>query len=246
MEKNLLGGWGKTLAAVLLLFASSAAIASPTVISGSPARATSLSADRAISVVTCNLGSNAVCDRMSEFGKALLQPPSTDGRTTSYGNHYLPAVPPALMMVLTGFICISFIRDRRTWLAVLAGLLWAGQTGINALPELTSRISRKVHAGQLFDATLVAPYPLGDCFPANYSDQTRYTGLLRHLAGIPRNTSAFTNFILPWHPALHLLFNCLASGTRQFICFTPAFIFNLMPRGPPISPLKLFCKPAGV
>ena len=32
----------------------------------------------------------------------------------------LPAVPAALLMVLTGFLCVSLVKDRKAWLAVLA------------------------------------------------------------------------------------------------------------------------------
>lgn len=271
----MLSGWRKTLAVVLLLFASSAASASPTVVSDSPARAVSLSADRAISVVTCNLGSNTVCDRMSELAKAFLQPPlsasadKSDSRTAAGDIRCLPPVPSAVAMVLTGFICISLIRDRRTWLAVLAGLLWVGQTGINALPELTSRIGRKVHNSRLIEPELAASYFYESGFyPANYTNETRYTGLLHHLAGIPRGTSTFKNncstlirhfasgtakntrvsrqAIVPVLSYLSSTYNCLVRPTRQFICFTPAFIFNLIPRGPPISKMRIFCKPQGV
>jgi len=264
----LLSGWGKALVAVLLLFVASAVSASPTVISGSPAPFIS-SSDRATTVVACNLGSNAACDQMSELAKAILQPPLSDSRSTAPDGHYLPAVPPAIAMTLTGFMCISLIRDRRAWLAVLAGLLWVGQTGINALPELTSHLSRRVHTCQPVDATLAAPYPLGGCFyPDSYSKEIRYTGLLHHLAGIPRNTSAFTNnceiltrhfpsiagkdtrvlhhAILKAQFVLSELSSCLVSGTGQFVCFTPAFTFCQLPRGPPISQMRLFCKPAGV
>ena len=255
----MLSGWGKALVAVLLLLVASAVSASPTVISGSPAPFIS-SSDRATTVVACNLGSNAACDQMSELGKAILRPSLSDSRTTAPDGHYLPAVPPAVAMTLMGFMCISLVRDRKAWLAVLAGLLWAGQMGIGALPELTARLSRRVHTCQPVDATLANPYPLGGCFyPDSYSKETRYTGLLHHLAGIiPQNRGFFTNecvgkdirtsqvTALQGLLALSLLFNCLVSGTRQFVCFQPALIFCRIPRGPPISKMRLFCKPQGV
>jgi hypothetical protein len=273
VEKNLLSGWGKTLSAALLMFAASAVNASPTVISGSPPRTTSLSADRATGVVTYNLGPSAVCDQMSEFGKAFLQPPLSDNRTTAASDdkRCLPPVPSAIAMVLTGFFCVSLIRDRRTWVAVLAGILWAGQAGINTLPELTSRISRKMHTGQLIDTTLALPCLVeGDYYPDGYTEEIRYTGLLHHLAGIPWDIGAFTNTNncttftrhspsvagkdtrVSQHAILWAQFvlskpsDCLVSGTRQFVCFTPAFIFCQLPRGPPISARRLFGKPVGV
>jgi hypothetical protein len=188
--------------------------------------------------------------------------------------------------------------------------LWVGQTGINALPELTSRLSRKVHNSRLIEPTLLAAYPLGgDYYPESFNEQTRYTGLLHHLEGIPQGTGAFSHIrkiVIPspsaslrvnsakrafrqvalsgcgcatrigcvdrpsslkrnrltidetssvtdgrntqpavsgvsqnaFIPALSYLgssFRCLVRPIRQFICFTPAFIFNLLPRGPPVS-----------
>ncbi len=253
----MLGGREKTFAVVVLLFAVSAVSASPTVISGHPAPSISSSPDRATTVVACNLGpSVAACDQMSELAKALLQPPLSDSRTTA--GHCLPAVPPAMAMVLMGFVCISLIRDRKAWLAVLAGLLWIGQTGINALPELTSHLGRKIHSGRLIEPALASPYFLGGGFyPANYCKEIQYTGLLHHLAGIPQQTNVFINKRVPltWQSSsvagrdtrvsqhailsaqfiLSKPFDCLVSGTRQFICFTPAFIFCQLPRGPPLS-----------
>lgn len=296
----MLSGREKTFAAVVLLFAASAVSASPTIIPDSPARIVSPSADSATVIVTYDLGSSAACDQMSELAKAFLQPPSSDGRSTE--ERCLPPVPSAIAMVLTGFFCVSLIRDRRAWLTVLAGLLWVSQTGIGALPELTSRISRKIHTSQLIDTTLALPCLVeGDYFPDGYSEEIRYTGLLRHLAGIPRGTKPFTikrisltqlcritkntifftaenaehaevtlcfsprslrtprwngnvgkdtrvlhHAILKAQFVLSELSSCLVSGTRQFVCFTPAFTFCQLPRGPPISARRLFGKPVGV
>jgi hypothetical protein len=179
-------------------------------------------------------------------------------------------LPSAIAMVLMGFICISLIQDRRTWLTALAGLLWVGQTGIWALPELTSRLSRRVHSSQQVNTALAASYPLGGgYYPDSYSEEIQYIGLLHHLAGIPQDSSsAFTNRRVLLTPltrlyrsvqspagfgssgkdtsasqcatvlgqlALNKHLNCLVSGTRQFVCFSPALIFCRMPRGPPIS-----------
>jgi len=284
----LLSGRVNNYAVVVLLLAASVASASPTVISDSPQRPVPVSADSAIDISACNLDSSVVNDRMSELGGALLRPPaspdasrggpSTDNQPIQGGNQYLPAVPPALLMVLTGFFCVSLIRDRRTWVAVLAGLLWVGQTGINALPELTSRLGRKVQNSRLIEPTLLVAYPLGgDYYPESFNEQIRYTGLLHHLEGIPQGTSAFSHIrkiVIPSEAEesilikgfcsrgkdtrasqhaivsalsfLNTAYNYLVRPTRQFVCLTPAFIFNLLPRGPPISKMRLFCKPQGV
>ena len=263
---------GKTFAIAVLLCAASVASAFPTIISGNaPVRSISTSDDCATNVTTYCLDSSAACDQISELGRAILQPPSGSQITVTSGNQRcLPALPSAIAMVLTGFICISLIQDRRTWLAALAGLLWVGQTGIWALPELTSRLSRKVHSGQQVNTALAVSYPLGGgYYPDSYSEEIQYIGLLHHLAGIPQDSSsAFTNRRVLLTPltrfcrsvqsttgfsssgkntcasqdatvlgqlALNKHLNCLVSGTRQFVCFSPALIFCRRPRGPPIS-----------
>jgi len=264
----------KTFAIVMLLFAASVASAFPTVISGNPAHSISTSDDCATNVTTYGLGPSAACDQISELGRAILRPPSGSQITVASGNlRCLPALPSAIIMVLTGFICVSLIRDRRAWLVALTGLLWVGQTGIWALPELTSRLSRRVHSGQQVNTTLAASYPLGGgYYPDSYSEEIRYIGLLHHLAGIPQDSSsAFTNrrvspltrlcrsvqsttgfssngrdirasqdATVLGQLALSKHLNCLVSGTRQFVCFSPALIFCSLPRGPPLFQMRHF------
>ena len=173
-------------------------------------------------------------------------------------------------MVLTGFLCVSLVKDRRVWLAALAGLLWVGQAGIHALPQLALRLSYRIHSKQQFDAELTCPYYLENSNRLRSDiEGTQYIGLLHHLAGIPdspmsfrqphlsflrkqesrklttqlcyrlnpsKNTNSFQSQLafLSEQYSLDSLFKCLASKTEQFICFSPAFIFELIPRGPPL------------
>jgi len=250
-------GREKTFAVVVLLFAASAAIASPTIISESPVCFVSATSNCAAGVVTSDFISNMA---FSEFGKAFSRLPLPNSRTAAVTetNRCLPAVPPSIAMVLTGFLCISLVRDRKTWLALLAGLFAIGQTGINVLPELASRLTRKIHNARLVETQLIAAYPPSEnFFPDGYNNETQYTGLLHHLAGIPQNTGNFSNncttlirhfsgsagkdasvlnhTIFDAQFVLTRIFNCLVSRAEQFVCFSPAFIYNLIPRGPPVS-----------
>jgi len=101
----------------------------------------------------------------------------------------LPAVPGALFMVLTGFLCVSLVKDRRVWLAALAGLLWLGQAGIQAVPQLALRLSHRNHTEQQFSAELTYPYYLENSNRLRSDiEGTQYIGLLHHLAGIPDST----------------------------------------------------------
>ena len=241
---------------MLLLLAASAVRASPTIISDSSIPIASRLTDDATDIDSCVPGSIEFSSQISELSRTLLLPPQANNQTTQEGNnHYIPVLPPAIGMVLMGFICVSLFRDRKAWLAVIAFLFAAGQTGITALPEL-SRLCRKVHNCQPIEPTLAELYSPGDGFyPANYSEQIRYTGLLHHLAGIPKQTSVFTNkrispgrlyrgmgfntrasqhAIVPALSSLNTAYDCLVRPTRQFVCFTPAFIFSCLSRGPPM------------
>ncbi|MFH1371561.1 MAG: hypothetical protein ABII09_09795 [Planctomycetota bacterium] len=249
-------GREKTFACLVLLFAASAVSACPTIISANPCPITPSSSDLAADNVSFDLGYSGGCDQISEFANAYRQPKSSDSWSTA--QRRLPAVPPAVAMALTGFICISLVRDRKSWIALLAGLVAIGQVGVNALPERSSRLSRKVH-----DSRLIEPTPKAFCLhrsdfhPANYTNETRYTGLLHHLAGIHCNIDTFTNnrttlirhfsgaggkvtriskeAVCETQLVLSELSNCLVHETGQFVCFSQIFSFNLIPRGPPVS-----------
>ncbi len=80
---------------------------------------------------------------LAAIGKEILKPPADFTDSPPLGAKSLPPVPAALFMVLTGFLCVSLVKDRKVWLAVLVGLLWAGQAGFHAIPQLAAHISKK-------------------------------------------------------------------------------------------------------
>jgi len=208
----------------------------------------------------------------------FLKPPPafTGSPALPVGARSLPAVPGALLMALTGFLCVSLVKDRKVWLAALAGLLWLGQAGIQAVPQLALRLSHRTHSKQQFSTKLTYPYYLKNSNRLRSDiEGTRYIGLLHHLAGIPHGTMSFlqpclsflqprlsflrkqesrklttqpyyrlnpsknTNSfpspsaIISQRYSLNALLNCLTLRVEQFICFSPAFIFAELPRGPP-------------
>lgn len=179
----------------------------------------------------------------------LKPPPAFMGSpATPIGAKSLPAVPGALLMGLTGFLCVSLVKDRRFWLAALTGLLWVGQTGIQAVPQLAVRISHKNHTQQQFDSELTYPYYLENSRTRSDVDGTQYIGLLHHLAGIPDSEMSLLSqessqtedeFRAPQFAIMglssHLIpaTNCLAAKVEQFVYFSPAFIFDNLARGPP-------------
>lgn len=180
----------------------------------------------------------------------LKPPPNFMGSTsTPVGVRSLPAVPGALLMGLTGFICVSLVKDRRFWLAALSGLLWVGQTGIQAVPQLAIHFSNRNHIGQNFGAELTYPYNLENSRLRSDVEGTQYIGLLHHLAGIPRDgtisllsqvsSQTGDEFRAPQFAIISLsthiipAINCLAAKAEQILCFSPAFIFDNLARGPP-------------
>ena len=128
---------------------------------------------------------------LAQAAAEFLKPPPafTGSPAMPVGAKSLPAVPGALLMGLTGFLCVSLVKDRRFWLAALTGLLWVGQTGIQAVPQLAVRISHRNHIEQQFDAELTYPYYLENSRTRSDVDGTQYIGLLHHLAGIPDSTT---------------------------------------------------------
>jgi hypothetical protein len=256
-----------------LLFAVSVVCASPT----AALRDADLSAGLSLTNIrTATFSSNdgivkPVNVELANLAKEFLQPPgSSAGLSDLRSNSIkpLPAVPTTVLMLLTGFLCVSFYRDRKVWLTALVGLIWAGQAGLQAFPHLAMRISNKIHNRRQIRAELIYPYYLENSHRLRCDiEGTGYIGLLHHLAGIPDNISAYNikardglitstqnqrqlygssgtrpykithttqPAVISKQYSLNLLFNCLASKAKQFICFSPAFIFDNLARGPPL------------
>ena len=251
---------------VILLVAATAANGAPTVATDNTVVSTvQMASDTPAVIVPTNEAVGPIDAKLANLGREFLQPPTGfAGLSNTQGNYVkpLPAVPAAVLMVLSGFICISLVRDRRVWLAALAGLLWAGQTGIQALPQLALRLSHGNHSKQQLCAELAYPHYLENSNRLRSDiEGTQYIGLLHHLAGIPDRPTTFlqprlsflrkqesrtANYRLltaedaPQFTIINLLSclfpatNCLASRAEQCVCFSPAFIFANLARGPPI------------
>ena len=241
------------LCSAILLFAVSVVNASPTITRHSTDLSVSLS--RANTQTTTSGSINTVVKpvrpELANLAKEFLQPPQNSAGLLDDAVRHLPAVPATVLMLLAGFLCVSLYRDRKVWLTALAGLLWVSQAGIQTLPRLALRLSHRNHTKQQIRTELTYPYYLENSHrPRSDIEGTRYIGLLHHLAGIPNAKSTYTNnrvftyshkhtstsqpAIFSEQYSLNLLFNCLAVKTKQFIYFSPAFIFETIPRGPPI------------
>lgn len=233
----------------MLLLVATAANAAPTVATDNTiVPAVQMASDTPAVIVPTEEIVGPIDAKLANLGRELLQPPASfAGLSDTQGNPVkpLPAVPAAIFMVLSGFLCISLVRDRRVWLAALAGLLWAGQAGIQTIPQLALRFSHGNHSKQQLCAELTYPHYLENSNRLRSDiEGTQYIGLLRHLAGIPDTKSRYLHkatHIYTSQPAIILaqtglnpLLACLVSRTEQLISFSPAFIFANLPRGPPI------------
>ncbi len=176
---------------------------------------------------------------------AILYPATMDvpaSEPTSVSAMLLPATPASGLLTLVGFICISLIRDRRIWLAGFAGLSLVGQTGTQAVVS-SSRNDDSQARGNLFRS-----YPKGLTLPNTagvfaFSQKDIPRVNFTHTAF---RTAAGSDYHWSYSAVLNLVLRpdsnelCLVSGTRQFVCFSPALIFCRMPRGPPISANETF------
>ena len=138
---------------------------------------------------------------LPRIGEELLKPPASPA--SDVGIRSLPGVPATLFMVLTGFLCVSFVKDRRVWLASLTGLLWLGQAGLSAIPELALHIASKRQTKQQCPGSVTGVHRDKHCHRTRSNiEGTQYIGLLRHLAGIPDVIVSYSAVVL--HPSLRV------------------------------------------
>jgi len=153
---------------------------------------------------------------LDSISKEFHRPPVKNGelQDTSMGVKSLPPVPKTLVMVLVGFLCVSLVKDRRVWLAALAGLLWAGQAGVSILPQLAANITGRGRSEKQSSAHEVARLP-GQKHPYRLRSEiegTCYIGLLRHLEGIPNSEISFIPNIEVRHK--------IQQGTGRFLLWS--------------------------
>ena len=190
--------------------------------------------------------------QLENSGRQITDPartPSPFQETHTRNTTMLPAVPAAISMTLCGFLCISFVRDRRGWLAMETGILWLGQKGIQAFPELTHRICSRITTSANSPTGLDKP----DIVFASHKTITgnaqsiRFVGPLRKLEGIPDHNhgSILLDLSFPRkrrsrNNIQRTLIVCPVRASGHFIVFSPAFIFQNLSRGPPEIKMRVF------
>jgi len=75
-----------------------------------------------------------------EIGKELSKPPVTI--INSIAIKQLPAIPATFLMVLTGFLCVSFVKDRKIWMRIVSGALYLGVASVNVVPQLLANCNK--------------------------------------------------------------------------------------------------------
>jgi hypothetical protein len=196
---------------------------------------------------TCAYEVNQIGERANSYlanaAAEFLKPPAAaDRQVSSIPVKSLPPVPGALFLGLTGFLCVSLVKDRRVWLTALASLFWLGQTGFAALPQLASHLRSKKQIQQS-SPTLTYVSELEGSFRLRSDlEGTQYIGLLRHLAGIPDVTMllplpvnflslqaqrAFSHERSRRGSNLTLLPNGLVSAQNKYKFGLPQFAINL-------------------
>jgi hypothetical protein len=186
----------------------------------------------------------------AEIGAELLKPPVGFNTSSSHTNiKPLPAIPAAFFMVLTGFLCVSLVKDHKFWLAALAGLLYLGTAGIDAVPQLLPRLQNMCSKIKqpTFSSSNKTSYvrELENSFRQRCDvEGSRYIGLLHRLTGIPdgwvsflRKQESRTTSIAPqFAPAIiqKLSPDCEAIIAEQLFCVSQiAFAVNHLAHGPP-------------
>jgi hypothetical protein len=208
-------------------------------------------------VNSANLGLN-------EIGAEFLKPPigftnSTTSSQAGVNVKSLPAIPAAFLMVLAGFLCVSWVKDRKVWMAAVASLLYLGLAGFNAVPQLLPRLHTIRHIKQSSSSKAAAYIrELENSFRWRCDvEGTRYIGLLHHLMGIPDGESAAANqrgrLVVHGHAckarvglrgeyalaavqnSYHLEFSpaCPAAKAERRVCFSQTFAYIYLPHGPP-------------
>ena len=249
----------KLFCAAVLLCATAAVMAAPTAGTSEPvlvARSFSTLTETGLSAAPLSQSTYelfGIGTKLLNSAVGFTNPPAS----ISTHPKSLPAVPATFLLVLTGFLCVTLVKDRRVWVAAFAGLLYLGQAGITSVPHLLGRdhCKTKKHFEQLCSVKINYTFELDNSFrPRSEIDGSQYIGLLHHLAGIPARVDSQHYYHTKYHnisvqteekfslsqfaltkilPHTICANNCSYPVIEQFVVFSPAFIFDNLSRGPP-------------
>ena len=194
-------GWSKQLiVAATVLSLCVGAYALPTVIEDADTSFIAASAADTVDSAASGLADfiEPVRSELVDAGRVLYQPFDVFGGSATSRNNInirkLPAGPGAVLLGLTGFLCITLVRDRKTYIAIFIAMISLSQQGIYAVPELAARFG---HVGHIAKHSLEAKshnvYLPNIAFRDRDSRERNFFGLLRRLAAVPgHHTHIFT------------------------------------------------------
>ena len=234
-----------------LLFFVSVADAYPTVVTRSGADVPDSSSpvfSRPSMSRSVDLLAKPACTELSDLAEAFLRPPESGANSPLLDSNSiktLPSAPASFLMLLAGFLGVSLYRDRRAWLTALMAPLLLSHASTHALPRLTHCFGANHHTPKQIQHGPLTHSVHRTHRPRCDMEGSRHTGLLHYLAGIP--TVKTVTILQISQPAVILkednlppLSDCQAPIAEQFRCFSPAFIFQNLARGPPLSSQKRF------
>ncbi len=156
------------------------------------------------------------CDNstMAAIGTDILIPPTefTGSPSAGAGTFHPNAM---VFIVLTGFLCISLVVDRKLWQTSLTAPLRPVQSGFHSIPHLAG-----IQAGTI-------------TFPPNIfmHDKVRQKHNIQYAISF---TNAVLKFAITHFSSLHKpALICMALSYEKNKSFSPAFIFVRLARGPP-------------
>jgi hypothetical protein len=157
----------------------------------------------------------------------------------------LPAVPAAFFMALTGFLCVTLIKDRKVWISTSILLVSVACASVGVLPRLASGMKLPTAvSGKVFSYEQSWVSSGRDRLDV---EGRSYVALLRRLAGLVtkendvssnstlKDTRLFCDgvFAIAKLADLNTHNICLSLGLVQFSYFTPAFTKSNHAHGPP-------------
>jgi hypothetical protein len=207
-------------------------------------------------------------------GLEMLKVPTVDAAANAIASvvrstsnyKVMPAVPAAFLMVITGFLCISLVKDRKVWLAAFVGMICLGQLGITALPKVAANFKDAFMTSVSTSLVSLNVSEHDSEFRVRSEvEGTTYIGLLRKLSGIPdtfggstfnslSTTDIVCGFVSSTQSDLkygvstfaayisnlfsfETLSSCPVRSTGQHMAFSPAFQISILPHGPPKTSL---------
>jgi hypothetical protein len=137
----------------------------------------------------------------------------------------VPAVPGALYLALTGFFAVVLGRNRKAVPAAFIALVCLSQTATHAANSFACTALGKKHCRK-------------NSAPPELSRSHRLVTIsaMRRVVepGQYTNQLATSSAIMPDQYHLDTQSKCLSSTYEDFICFSPAFLFDNLARGPPL------------